>query len=135
MRFMHRAEDTRRGCGTASRLHRKRDQSVRGVEEVEYRVEEGGRQLTWSGIQKLEVIYRFTYDYEGLVGSFSFRTDYRGGSEFHHTYIKLNARPPQVEIAEIRPIMIEIERAIGTGCTLEVIATKVAEHCMGGQCP
>lgn len=106
---------------------------VSGVSNVEHRTEEGGRELTLSGIQNPEIIDRFLYVYDGLNGNFYFRTNYEGISEFRHTYIGINRRPSQSEIDKIRPVMIEIEKSISTRCQID-ISTKAVETCMGVAC-
>lgn len=107
---------------------------VVGVENVEYRLEDGGRQLTWSGVQDPERIHRISYDFDGLFGNFYFRTSYRGISEFSHAYIRINARPPQREIDKIRPVMLAIEQAIGIECALDLAPPAIHEECLGVQC-
>lgn len=107
--------------------------SVAGVSDVEYRTEEGGRELTFGGIQQPEIIDRFLYTYDGLNGNYYFRTNYKGIAEFRHTYIDINRRPPQSEIDKIRPVMIEIENSVSQHCQID-ISTKTIENCLGVTC-
>ncbi|WKT59958.1 hypothetical protein Q2E61_13750 [Microbulbifer thermotolerans] len=107
--------------------------SVAGVSGVEHRVEEGGRELTFSGIQQPEIIDRFLYTYDGLNGNYYFRTNYKGISEFQHTYIEINRRPLQSEIDKIRPVMIKIENSVSQRCQID-ISKNAIENCMGVTC-
>ncbi|WP_049764453.1 hypothetical protein [Shewanella sp. MR-4] len=107
--------------------------SVVGVSDVEHRTEEGGRELTFGGIQQPEIIDRFLYTYDGLNGNYYFRTNYKGIVEFRHTYIDINRRPPQSEIDKIRPVMIEIEISVSQQCQIDISA-KTIEDCMGVTC-
>ncbi|WP_351018647.1 hypothetical protein [Shewanella sp. AC91-MNA-CIBAN-0169] len=111
----------------------KATKSVQGVSDVEYRSEEGGRELTLSGIQQPEVISRILYTYDGLNGNFYFRTNHKGIVEFNHTYFGINRRPPQSDIDKIRPVMLKIEDSITQHCKID-ISTKTVEKCMGITC-
>ncbi len=108
--------------------------SVPGVENVQVRLEEGSRQLTWSGIQEPEQIQRVFYDYEGLRGNFYFISDYQGKTEFHHTYILINATPPQEEVDTIRMAMTAIEFAITEACSIQLSPPQLIEDCYGVVC-
>jgi hypothetical protein len=107
--------------------------AVSGVSGVEHRIEQGGRELTLSGVQQPETIDRFLYSYDGLQGNFYFRTNYKGVVEFHHTYIDINRRPAQSEIDRIRPAMIEIENSIRKRCDVD-LSTKAIESCIEVTC-
>ncbi|MGI2070645.1 hypothetical protein ACROAC_11335 [Shewanella baltica] len=106
---------------------------VAGVSDVEHRIEEGGRELTFGGIQQPEIIDRFLYTYDGLYGNYYFRTNYKGIAEFRHTYIDINRHPSQSEIDKIRPMMIQIENSVSQRCQID-ISTKTIETCMGVTC-
>lgn len=90
--------------------------------------------MTLHGIEKPDQIHRFFYKYNGLGGNFFFLTNYQGRTEFHHTHIDVNRKPPQSEIDQIRPAMLRIEQAIEAQCGLTGLSRMIKESCNGVQC-
>lgn len=109
-------------------------ESVRGVSSVVHRIEKGSKELTLGGIQNPEIVDRFIYKYSGLSGNFYFITNYKGETNFNHTYIYINSTPPQSEIDTIRPAMIEIEKSIYENCGINLNSSKSNERCRGVAC-
>ncbi len=108
--------------------------NVRGVENVRLKIEEGGRALSWRGLKEAEQIRRVNYDYDGLHGNFYFVTGADGHAEYVHTYVSINAIPPQPEIDRIRPAMTAIENAITDACSVPLSAPNTVEACHGVSC-
>lgn len=92
--------------------------SIEGVEEVSYSIEEGGRPLTITGIQKPNVIHRFLYVYHGVEGGFHFIERYNGDVEFHHSYGGLNWVPPEEDVNAIRPLISELVNKLEIDCSV-----------------
>jgi len=107
---------------------------VEGVSDVLYRTEEGGRPLTAHGIEKPDRIHRYMYKYAGLNGNFYFKVNYKDETEFYHTYIDINATPPQADIDAIRPAMFQIEKRVADECGVPNFSSSVKESCSGVQC-
>jgi len=102
---------------------------VEGVSDVAYRVEEGERPLTAHGIENPDQIHRYMYRYAGLNGNFYFKVNYKGDTEFHQTYIDINATPPQADIDVIRPAMFKIEKRVANECGVVNLTSSIKEAC------
>lgn len=107
---------------------------VDGVSDVVYRIETGGRPLTAHGVEKPDQVHRYMYTYAGLNGNFVFIVNYKGDTEFYHTYIDINATPPQADIDAIRPAMSKIEKRVANECEVVDLASSIKESCSGVQC-
>jgi hypothetical protein len=86
--------------------------SIPGVTDVASAVESSGQSLTLRGIEKPDQILRVQYRHDKLDGSFYFLTEYRNRVEFHHTYLLRGRPPPQSEVDQIRPTMLQIDHAL-----------------------
>ena len=109
-------------------------ESVPGVTDVHKREENGGRELTLSGLQEPERLIYVMYKYKNLNGNYYFRTNYQGHVDFNHTYLEMNRRPPQEEIEAITPVMIEIEKAITAKCSGLQGIGDATQTCSGVRC-
>ena len=107
---------------------------VEGVNDVLYQIEEGGRPLTAHGIEKPAQIHRYMYNYAGMRGNFYFKVNYKGETEFYHTYIDIDATPPQADIDAMRPAMFKIEKRVADECGEPNLTYSLKESCLGVQC-
>jgi hypothetical protein len=108
--------------------------SIKGISNVTYERELGGRPLTAHGIETPDVVHRYWYEYEGLRNNFYFTVKYDGTAELVHGYVCLNCTPPQEEIDKIYPAILAIEDALEANCSLEGLRSNVREYCVGVRC-
>jgi hypothetical protein len=108
--------------------------TIPGVTDVAYETELGGRPLTWHGVEKPNQLHRFRYKYNGLFGNFFFETNFKGHTAFYHSYLMMNRRPPQSDIDQIHPVMLQIESAIEAQCDVSNLRRTIRERCQGVSC-
>jgi len=99
------------------------------VSDVKLSKEEGGRPLTFSGIEKANQIYRFSYLVGNLHGDFYFTENYKGEVEYTQTYMYMDATPPQAEIDAILPVIIDIEQSLDNQCGFVNLTKKINRSC------
>ena len=99
------------------------------IKDVKLSKEEGGRPLTFGGIEKANQIYRFSYLVGNLHGDFYFTENYKGEVEYTQTYLYMDAIPPQSEIDIILPVIIDIEQSLDNNCGFVNLIKKVERSC------
>ena len=81
------------------------------IDEVEYRVDIGGKPLTFSGIKPPDKIYYISYKgRKNVSGTIHFKKDYNGNITFNQYLLQMNSRPPQEQIDATVPVMEKIEK-------------------------
>jgi len=81
------------------------------IEEVKYWQNEGGRPLTFSGIQQATQVYYISYKgSKNIAGTIHFTKDYEGNIAFQQYLIFLNRPVPKEMIEATVPIMQRIEK-------------------------
>jgi hypothetical protein len=108
--------------------------SVDGVSSVELSTEQGGRQLTFSGLQRPEIIYRYNYLHAGASnnGNLYFVVDYRDQSTLRQ--IHTCDRCPKGFFALKRSVMLNLEKAMQQTCSLPDLTEITNEFCNGLGC-
>ncbi len=106
--------------------------SIEGISEVGYTTEEGGRPLTWKGIEKPNIIHRFWYQYNGVKGNFFISESYNSEATFHHSYGGLNWKPPQEDIDLISPLFGKLEAQLRGKCNIQNM--RIFNYCSGVKC-
>lgn len=106
--------------------------SIEGVEAVSYSTEEGGRPLTWKGIEKPDVVHRFQYKYKGIESSFYIVEHYNKEASFGHSYGGLNWKPPQENIDLVYPLFNDLEVQLREKCNFKNM--QVRNYCSGVKC-
>ncbi|MDZ7924919.1 MAG: hypothetical protein U5M23_12905 [Marinagarivorans sp.] len=106
--------------------------SVSDVSNVTLTKEEGGRPLTIGGIKQPNKIYRFSYSVGELLGNFYFSLNYENKADYTHTYMYINATPPQSEIDVILPVIKQIESALFEKCGIHELNKGVDQYCTSG---
>jgi hypothetical protein len=110
-------------------------QGTPGVDEVEYRLSEGGRPITLFGIKSPEQVYTFSYRGSSNVhASLQFVVDYNGRVEYSQSLMRLGRPPPQETIDATRPVMLQIEGRLEQSCGLSNLQASVEEICRGVKC-
>ena len=99
-----------------------------GVDDVRYSFAEGGRPLTWTGIQSPDQVYTFIYrGGTNVYGCLQFDVDYKGTVEYSQSLMRLGTRPPQDWLDATHPVMLQIERRLEQDCGLTNLTEKVQE--------
>jgi len=109
-------------------------EAIPGVTRVRHKVEQGGRPLTWHGLERADTLYYYHYEVEGVPGSLYFVQDYQGRVEFHQGRVYINRRMPRQEFDTIYPIMQAVERQLELHCGLIDLTPAVDEHRSGIDC-
>lgn len=111
--------------------------SAPGVTSVEYHETVGDRPITWSGVQRPDVVH--TFSYKGatdshVVGVLVITQEYDGRGQFSQYLTKINIVPSQEDIDATRPVMRYIERALDSQCGMSALSSQVSESSLGVQC-
>jgi hypothetical protein len=109
--------------------------SINGLTDIKYTTESGGRPLTLHGIEKANVIHRYSYTYKDIENDFYFSESYNGKVEFRHGYGCLNCYPPQELIDKIYPFIIQMENQLQEQCGVSGLVSGIQEFCSGVKCP
>jgi hypothetical protein len=109
--------------------------STLGVDKVDYRLTEGGRPLTWTGIKPPNQVYTFLYrGGTNVHGAVQFVVDYKKSVEYSQTLLRMGSPPPQEWINATRPVMKQIEVELEKNCGLTNLQTTVVERCIHVKC-
>lgn len=109
-------------------------ESIPGVTDVRHRVEEGGRPLTWHGMERPASLHYYSYAIDGVPGSLYFVQDHWGRVEFHQGHVYVNRRMPQAEFDTIYPVMQAVEERLEQHCGLIQLTLAVHERREGIGC-
>jgi len=101
--------------------------SVEGIDQVRHEVREGGRPLTFTGIQKPDEVHYFFYGSGEVGATLMISIDYAGDVTFDQSLCRVNHPVPQEQIDAVRPLMIRIEHAIQEQCGLPRLSESVEE--------
>lgn len=97
--------------------------SIPEVRDVKYWTREGGRPLTWSGIQRADRAHYFRYELDNVSPTLLVVVDYKGRVELSQHLLSMGSPLPPGSIEEARPVMQKIEQALAEHCgtgTLDV---------------
>ena len=112
-------------------------QTAPGVQNVRYTPSDGGRPLTWSGVQQPTKVYTFIYsgDQPKIWGDLQLTQDYKGEVVFDQTHLTMNHLPDPAVVANTRLVMRHIESALARECGLAQLPGSIKEECTKVECP
>ncbi len=105
--------------------------SVPGVGAVRRESEEGGRPITWTGIQAPDRNHYFHYEVGPWSASLLLSVDHAGEVELSQHLVQLGEPMPQEAVDTVRPVMVQIERALAERCGVEPLGGAIEEHRSG----
>ena len=96
---------------------------------------EGVTDIKYSLVANKDEYQRHFYDYKynNLNTRVSVLVNKKGTS-FRHLHARNNRKPPQNDIDQIRPQMLEVERRIEITCKLPGATSNIVENCRGVTC-
>ena len=106
-----------------------------GVDDVRYAQTEGGRRLTWTGLQRPIQVHTFVYRDGQILGALQVTIEYDGETEFSQTLLDINRKPPQAMVDATRPVMLWIEQRLESECGMSGLTARIKERCPGVECP
>lgn len=98
--------------------------------------EEGGRSLTWTGLQAPDEVHYLAYDDgDAIHGTLMFIRDYRGRIEYSQSLLAVGRPPPQASVDATWPIMKRIERDLACDFGMPEIAEDLCADFVGVEDP
>lgn len=109
-------------------------EQVGDISSVRHEYSEGARPLTITGIKRPNQLHYFFYETKGLGGYVLVSITYDNRTRFGQSYGAINVVPRQTFIDDIRPVMVEIEKAVERSCGIAGFSTQIVEYCRGVRC-
>ncbi len=114
------------------RAVKERIESYPEVKQVILEETEGGRPLTFTGIQKADEVFHLIYtDHVDVQGFLTFIRDYSGDVTYSQSLTTSNRRPPQSKIDATWPIMKRIEQDLARDFGLPELLDSVDVYIFG----
>jgi len=105
-------------------------EDIDGVSNVHYQIEEGGRPITWHGLEAPNKVHRFEYSFKGIYNAnLFFITDYENNTDYHHSMSAVDYEKGQELTTSFYPFMKNLELLIEKRCGLPNFREDIIPFC------